>query len=752
MAISHIQMGSGDPIAITLPGLNASVTELNYSAGVTSSIQNQLNGKMNDYSLSVYNGASGNPRAVRFATINYSTCTSEAGVMIRIGMVSGHGNGISYTFLQDAIISVSNTGSVAVDVFKYYGQETPEYDGQIRQYGDIFWTINTDTKIVELYCLMGQWATVNLTPPKRLNASSAGVITMPNHANYSSGEKFWANNSDIALMSDLLSYYTKEEANEQINNSANTTKQWVEGKGYLTSNSLSGYATEQWVTNKGYLTSSSLTNYATKKYADDGVGAAKGYTDTKISNLMGVGTPETLDTLWELSQALKDDPNTVTVLENAIATKANAATTLSGYGITDAYTKTETNNIMSSYLPLSGGTMSGTIDFSDRATWITPYLLAFKNAEPSNSATYPYTGFYQWGNEWQVNARDANNTFAHNILSINLDSKVARFEAVPNVAGVNVALTNQIPTTLKNPYSLTIQGNGVTLDTYDGSAAKTINLSAEHFNAYTKTEVGNLLDAYVLKSNTSETMIRTDYNNQSARLSLKSSGAKLTASNDLEVVSLNVGTDGIELAGNTTAWSLTADKLHQGITSSDTSLATMNRFQSDLYIQGDGSAPNNPRVAGFYLGKSTTDDNRHMDIVSGGNYSYIDFNQANAEVDYNVRLIANVESGFTEFQWGGAGADKTLNVAGTLKQAGQLVATQDWVAGRGYLTSLPSHNHDDRYYTEAEADNRFVNASGDTMSGALTVNSNITASGTVKVGNAVTLQYNSSNACLDFIF
>ena len=36
-----------------------------------------------------------------------------------------------------------------------------------------------------------------------------------------------------------------------------------------------------------------------------------------------------------------------------------------------------------------------------------------------------------------------------------------------------------------------------------------------------------------------------------------------------------------------------------------------------------------------------------------------------------------------------------------------------------YLTSLPSHNHDDRYYTETEADSRFVNASGDTMTGGL---------------------------------
>lgn len=43
------------------------------------------------------------------------------------------------------------------------------------------------------------------------------------------------------------------------------------------------------------------------------------------------------------------------------------------------------------------------------------------------------------------------------------------------------------------------------------------------------------------------------------------------------------------------------------------------------------------------------------------------------------------------------------------------------------FTNLPAtfpateHNHDDRYYTEAEADSRFVNSAGDTMSGDLTV-------------------------------
>lgn len=42
----------------------------------------------------------------------------------------------------------------------------------------------------------------------------------------------------------------------------------------------------------------------------------------------------------------------------------------------------------------------------------------------------------------------------------------------------------------------------------------------------------------------------------------------------------------------------------------------------------------------------------------------------------------------------------------TLTLSNAAVATQAWVQAQGYLTSLPSHNHDDRYYTESEIDSQ----------------------------------------------
>lgn len=110
---------------------------------------------MGDYSIELYNGTSGNPKPVRFASFDYSTCVSEEGIAAKISMVSGHGNGSSYAFMQDVIIRVSFLGTVEVDNMKYYGADAGTYDGAARQYGDIFWLIDETNKIVDFYCLMG---------------------------------------------------------------------------------------------------------------------------------------------------------------------------------------------------------------------------------------------------------------------------------------------------------------------------------------------------------------------------------------------------------------------------------------------------------------------------------------------------------------------------------------------------------------------------------------------------------------------
>lgn len=172
----------------------------------TYATKTELNKKADDYSLEIYNGTGGNPKPVRFLTVGYDTCDSENGVAIKVGLVSGHGNGTSYAFLEDAIIRVTYLGGVEVDNFKYYGADAGTYDGAGRQYGDIFWVIDETNKVVTFYCLMGQYARVNSTPYKRLTYSTGGTITQyTSGAVYTEGTKIWANNNLYALKSDIKS-------------------------------------------------------------------------------------------------------------------------------------------------------------------------------------------------------------------------------------------------------------------------------------------------------------------------------------------------------------------------------------------------------------------------------------------------------------------------------------------------------------------------------------------------------------------
>jgi hypothetical protein len=78
---------------------------------------------------------------------------------------------------------------------------------------------------------------------------------------------------------------------------------------------------------------------------------------------------------------------------------------------------------------------------------------------------------------------------------------------------------------------------------------------------------------------------------------------------------------------------------------------------------------------------------------SDGQNMYV-WNPSNFSVNYATTSgtsSATTQTDFSELSVGGEG-----------------VATREYVTSQGYLTSLPSHNHDDRYYTESESDGRYV--------------------------------------------
>lgn len=149
-------------------------------------------------------------------------------------------------------------------------------------------------------------------------------------------------------------------------------------------------------------------------------------------------------------------------------------------------------------------------------------------------------------------------------------------------------------------------------------------------------------------------------------------GAVDLSASDVKALSLNGG----EIDGGLTV----SDKFVQGSPSNDSTIASMNRFNADLFVQGNGSAPNIPTVPGFYLGKSASDENRHMDIVSGADYAYIDFNKAGNNLDYDARILVNVNDGLVALMWDSTKTQKILNVHGAILQNGVPVPskTETW--------------------------------------------------------------------------
>lgn len=75
---------------------------------------------------------------------------------------------------------------------------------------------------------------------------------------------------------------------------------------------------------------------------------------TAISNLID-NAPETYDTLKEIADYIASDKTAMQTLNDAIGNKANKATTLAGYGITDSMTATQINKAIEDALATATG-------------------------------------------------------------------------------------------------------------------------------------------------------------------------------------------------------------------------------------------------------------------------------------------------------------------------------------------------------------------------------------------------------------
>lgn len=196
-------LGSGN---INIPVITV---DSSMSTSSTNPVQNKiisdaLAGKVDGFTLSFAGNWTGGVHAVNFVTVDYSTANSENGVFIKFSVSNSHGNGEAGRFLEDVILNVKYTGDVVGTIYRYFAipeNLSPESEYYlVRDFGDIFWTVDTTNKIVKFYILMHQYSYTYETPYFRLNRSTGGTITQHTGvgcAEYSTGTKYWATVYDL---------------------------------------------------------------------------------------------------------------------------------------------------------------------------------------------------------------------------------------------------------------------------------------------------------------------------------------------------------------------------------------------------------------------------------------------------------------------------------------------------------------------------------------------------------------------------
>ena len=171
------------------------------------SLNNKDIGALPDYTITISHQSAGNPRMVKFVSVNYASKAT----CFKMGAMTCHDNGVSYQFLTDMLIAVTTSGVVTANIYKFAQTSIGNVDGVARYTGDVFYVNDTANKIVDFYILCGQWSDSQFTPVTKVGSTTIAYVTQySGNANYySSGDKVWVNGcgTTYARLSDIPTNY-----------------------------------------------------------------------------------------------------------------------------------------------------------------------------------------------------------------------------------------------------------------------------------------------------------------------------------------------------------------------------------------------------------------------------------------------------------------------------------------------------------------------------------------------------------------
>lgn len=244
-----------------------------------------------------------------------------------------------------------------------------------------------------------------------------------------------------------------------------------------------------------HITSTERTNWNdanSKKHTHSNKSVLDGITSAKVTNWDGVVTNWNKAFYFDSNGDLKVKVNVIGEKE----VSAYGAGTSGGSGsitIVDALTSTATDaalsanqgRILRELIDNVGGGVSSWNDLTDKPNWIT-------DTKPS----------YSWS---EIGSKPS--TFTPSTHTHNYASTVKVGSTSYNVSGNTISLPAYptVPSALKNPNALTISLNGTSQGAYDGSAAKSFNITAASVGAaasshsHSISNVSGLQDALMVK-------------------------------------------------------------------------------------------------------------------------------------------------------------------------------------------------------------------------------------------------------------
>ena len=309
--------------ATTLTGLTASVTELNYTDGVTSNIQTQLNNKANaDHAHNYARSSTPGGPANSANKLNTDAGNENTPVYFKDGIpvpitsikVNVSGNAETATHADAATTLTGMT--VSVDELNHMIGAEANIQDQINLKAPIDHTHNVAG---EEFGFVRSGGDVTITD---------GVITLNDQ-----------NIHDITGLQDALDSKETAGASTQALNNANiyTDQKINDLTTVVNSKETAGAAAQALIDANTYtdqkigVVNASIDGKETAGAAAQALADANAYTDKEIATLIGTA-PELRDTLGELNDAIIDNADVIAVLEEVAASKADAEHTHSYAG------------------------------------------------------------------------------------------------------------------------------------------------------------------------------------------------------------------------------------------------------------------------------------------------------------------------------------------------------------------------------------------------------------------------------------